>query len=104
MKTLITTFAIAAALTAPAFAQSAAEESASRKAMIVFNMSNNSAAEIIVGETSMGDVTAAQVSLALSNMSAAERMGFFEADMSTRRQVVAAQMQLLDCDSAAECK
>jgi hypothetical protein len=104
MKKTMITLVAAIAFAAPAFAQSAAEESASRKAMIFFNMSNNSAAEIIVGETSMGDVSAAQVALALGNMSAAERMGFFEADMSTRRQVVAAQMQLLDCDSAAECR
>lgn len=102
MKILIATAVTTLALTATVFAQSAAEESASKKAMIFFNMSNNSAAEIIVGETSMGDVTAAQVSLALSNMSAAERMGFFESDMSSRRQVVAAQMQLLDGESAAE--
>jgi hypothetical protein len=102
MKTLLVTLATAVALSGTAFAQSAAEESASKKAMVFFNMSNNSAAEIIVGETSMGDVTAAQVSLALSNTSAAERMGFFEADMSTRRQVIAAQMKLLDGDSAAE--
>ncbi len=102
MKKTIITAVTALALAAPAFAQSAAEESASRKAMIFFNMSNNSAAEIIVGETSMGDVTAAQVSLALSNMSAAERMGFFEADTATRRQIVAAQQKLLDGDSAAE--
>ena len=98
MKTLIATLATAIALTAPAFADS----DASKKAQAFFAMSNNSAAEIIVGETSMGDTTAAQVALALGNMSAAERMGFFEADTATRRQIVAAQMKLLDGDSAAE--
>lgn len=104
MKTFIVTLATAAALTTAAFAQSAAEENASAKAKAFFAMSNNSAAEILIGETSMGDVTAAQLKLALGNMSAAERMGFFEADMSTRRQTIAAQMKLLDGDSAAESK
>ena len=98
MKKTLITVAAALALTAPAFAAS----EASKKAQAFFSMSNNSAAEIIVGETSMGDVTAAQVALALGNMSAAERMGFFEADTATRRQIVAAQMKLLDGDSAAE--
>lgn len=98
MKTIIATLATAIAFTAPAFAQS----EASKAAQAFFAMSNNSAAEIIVGETSMGDVTAAQVALALGNMSAVERMGFFEADMSSRRQIVAAQMRLLNGDSAAE--
>ncbi|MEM9432378.1 MAG: hypothetical protein AAGA12_00540 [Pseudomonadota bacterium] len=65
-------------------------------------MSNNSAAEIMVSETSMGDLTAAQVSLALGNMSAAERQVFFEADQSSRLQIIEAQMKLLDGDSAAE--
>jgi hypothetical protein len=99
VKTKFAIFAAIVAMTVPAFA----DGKGSKKARAFFAMSNNSAAEIIVGETSMGDVTAAQVALALGNMSAAERMGFFEADMSTRRQVIAAQMQLLDCDSAAEC-
>ena len=57
---------------------------------------------LMVNETSMGDVTAAQVSLALGNMSAAERVKFFEADMSTKLQTLDAQMKLLDGDSAAE--
>ena len=99
MKTLIATLATAIAFTAPAFADG---HEASAKAKAFFAMSNNSAAEILVGETSMGDVTAAQVKLALGNMSAVERMSFFEADMSTRRQVIAAQMLLLDGESAAE--
>ncbi len=68
----------------------------------LFAMSNNSAAEILVRETSMGDLTAAQVSAALGNMSAAERRAFLEADMSSRLEVMAAQMKLLDGDSAAE--
>ncbi|MEP5762690.1 MAG: hypothetical protein ABJ327_25900 [Litoreibacter sp.] len=94
MKTTIAIAAAALSLSAPAYAQSAAE--------VLFAMSNNSAAEILVGETSMGDVDTAQVSLALGNMSAAERMGFFEADMSTRRQIIAAQLATLNGDSAAE--
>ncbi|MEP5761026.1 MAG: hypothetical protein ABJ327_17270 [Litoreibacter sp.] len=83
------------AFASPTFADTSAEE--------LFAMSNNSAAETLSSETSMGDVDTAQISLALGNMSAAERMGFFEGDMSTRRQILAAQIKLIDCESAAEC-
>ena len=65
-------------------------------------MSNDSAAETIVRETSTGDVTAAQITLALENMSAAERKAFFG-------QGHVGRMEILECmhagdsgDSAAE--
>lgn len=96
MKLKFVAIATAMAFTAPAFADSHADIQA------LFAMSNNSAAEILVRETSMGDLTAAQVALALGNMSAAERMTFLEADMSSRLEIMAAQMKLLDGDSAAE--
>lgn len=94
MKLYIATLAAAFAFSGTAFADTSIQE--------LFAMSNNSAAETLVRETSMGDLTAAQVSLALGNMSAAERQAFFEADNSTRLQILAAQMKLLDGDSAAE--
>lgn len=94
MKTLLTATAALAIMATAAVAETSIEE--------LFAMSNNSAAETLVRETSMGDVSAAQVSLALGNMSAAERMGFFEANMSDRLQILDAQMRLLDGDSAAE--
>lgn len=96
MKLKIAALAAAVAFTGPVFADSHADIEA------LFAMSNNSAAEILVRETSMGDLTAAQVSLALGNMSAAERRTFLESDMSSRLQIMAAQMKLLDGDSAAE--
>ncbi|MEL7213963.1 MAG: hypothetical protein AAGK92_14965 [Pseudomonadota bacterium] len=66
-------------------------------------MSNDSAAEIIVRETSMGDdVMAAEIKLALGNMSAAERMTFFEADMATRMELIKKKQIFGDSDSAAE--
>lgn len=97
MKNLIATTAIALAFTAPAFADghaTSAEE--------LFAMSNDSAAERIVQETSQGDVEAAELKLALSSMSAAERKVFFESDESTRLEVLAARRALNAGNSAAE--
>ena len=63
MKTIITFAAIALAPIA-ASAETAAE---------IFALSNDSAAERIIGETSIGDVDFAKSTLALQNNSAAER-------------------------------
>lgn len=94
MRTFFVAAISAAALSAPAFAQVTAEE--------LFAMSNDSAAETIVREGSMGDTTAAAVKLALGNMSAAERMAFFMAD-SVERQKVLKKIKLFgDSNSAAE--
>jgi len=68
MKTLKLAIAFAVASAAPSFAETSIAE--------LFAMSNQSAAETLVRETSMGDVTTARVQLALSNMSAAERETF----------------------------
>ncbi|MEM9584453.1 MAG: hypothetical protein AAGA08_15195 [Pseudomonadota bacterium] len=65
-------------------------------------MSNNSAAEIMLGETSSGDISRAQMRFALGNMSAAERETFFKADQKTQQQILAAQVKLMNGDSAAE--
>lgn len=94
MKTILKASAALALMSGVAAADTTVQE--------FFAMSNNSAAETMVAETSMGDVTAAQIALALGNMSAAERMSFFEADMSSKLQILDAQMRLLDGDSAAE--
>ena len=97
MKTLLTVLAATTAFAAPALADGHATS-----VEAFFAMSNNSAAEILLQDTSMGDVNAAEMRFALGNMSAAERMGFFEADMATKRQILAAQKKLQDDDSAAE--
>ncbi|MCY4336728.1 MAG: hypothetical protein OXC60_18900 [Litoreibacter sp.] len=68
----------------------------------LFAMSNSSAAETIVRETSMGDITAARVRLALGNMSSAERMSFFEADMVERQRILEKAVLFGDGNSAAE--
>lgn len=94
MKILMTTATAFALMAGSAAAQTTAEE--------LFAMSNDSAAETLVREGSMGDVTSAQVSLALGNMSAAERKAFFEANMSDRLQILDARMKLMQSDSPAE--
>lgn len=94
MKKILAASAIALALATPSFAQTSAAE--------LFAMSNDSAAEIIVRETSMGDITASRVKLALGNMSAVERQAFFEADMTSRMKTLEKQKFFSDGDSAAE--
>ncbi|PTX56501.1 hypothetical protein C8N43_1160 [Litoreibacter ponti] len=93
MKTILATAAASLVFAAPAFAQSAAE---------LFAMSNSSAAETIVREGSMGNVTAARLRLALGNMSAAERQAFFEADTVGKQKILEAQEFFDNSDSAAE--
>ncbi len=94
MRTVLTTAAISLAISAPAFADTSAAE--------LFAMSNASAAETIVRETSMGDISAARVRLALGNMSAAEREAFFKADTTAQMKILEAQVILMNGDSAAE--
>jgi hypothetical protein len=94
MKTVLFSVAAAVAFAAPAFADTSAAE--------LFAMSNNSAAETIVRETSMGDIEAARISLALGNMSAAEREAFFAADMTTRMKTLEKAKLFGDGNSAAE--
>ncbi|WP_299194864.1 hypothetical protein [uncultured Litoreibacter sp.] len=94
MKTILMTAAATLAISAPAFAETSAAE--------LFAMSNASAAETIVRETSMGDVTAARIRLALGNMSAAEREAFFQADTTSRQKIIEKQILFGDGNSAAE--
>lgn len=94
MKTILMTAVATLAISAPAFADTSAAE--------LFAMSNASAAETIVRETSMGDVTAARVRLALGNMSAAEREAFFNMDSTDRQKILEKKVLFGDGNSAAE--
>ena len=94
MKTILMTAAATLAISAPAFADTSAAE--------LFAMSNASAAETIVREGSMGDITAARVRLALGNMSAAEREAFFAADSIGRQRILENKALFGDGNSAAE--
>ncbi|WP_121022752.1 hypothetical protein [Litoreibacter meonggei] len=94
MKLFLTTAAATLAFAAPSFADTSAAE--------LFAMSNASAAETIVRETSMGDTTAARVRLALGNMSAAERQTFFDSDTVSRQRILKNIQLFGDSNSAAE--
>lgn len=94
MKTILATTALTLAFAAPSFADTSPAE--------LFAMSNASAAETIIRETSMGDVTSARIRLALGNMSAAERQTFFEADMISRQRILKNIQLFGDSNSAAE--
>lgn len=96
MKNLMIATAATFAFAAPSFADGHIDVAA------LLAMSNNSAAEIMLGETSKGDTTRAQMRFALGNMSAAEREAFFMADQKTRDDILKAQIKLMDGDSAAE--
>ncbi|SHF43833.1 hypothetical protein SAMN05444273_10654 [Litoreibacter ascidiaceicola] len=95
MKLFLTTALTALTLSAPAFAETTAAE--------LFAMSNDSAAETIVQEHSTGDVTAAQITLALDNMSAAEREVFLASPHEVRMETLKNCLEKTDSgDSAAE--
>ncbi|SFR43485.1 hypothetical protein [Litoreibacter janthinus] len=94
MKTILAATVATMAFAAPSFAETSPAE--------LFAMSNASAAETIVRETSMGDITAARVRLALGNMSAAERQTFFDADPVSRQRLLKDIKLFGDSNSAAE--
>ena len=94
MTKFITTTALALSLAAPAFADINVEE--------YLAMSNNSAAELLVEETSTGDVEAAEIKFALGNMSAAERKVFFEMDEESRLAELIALRKTAPMNSPAE--
>lgn len=97
MKTLIATAALALSVSAPAFADVDAKA--------FFAMGNDSAAETLVRETSVGDVTAAEVKFAMTNMSAAEETVFSGQDSVTRGDVLDAKRFFSQFNnSAAEIK
>jgi hypothetical protein len=92
MKTIIASLAVALSVSAPVYAESAAE---------IFALSNDSAAERILGETSVGDIKAAQVKFAL-NKSPAEMNLNFDRDGDVTRTAAAQAFFALNNDSAAE--
>jgi len=94
MKTTIIAGVATLAMTASVSAETSAAE--------LFAMSNASAAETIVRETSMGDISAARIRLALGNMSAAEREVFFSADNIERQKILENAVIFGDGNSAAE--
>lgn len=96
MKKVLISAAALAAFAAPALADLSPAE--------LFAMSNSSAAENIVRETSMGDFSSAALMLALGNMSAAERMAFYEMDQTSRMKVLQKAKLFGDGNSAAEMR
>lgn len=94
MKTFATVVSTAFLLSTPVLAETSAAE--------LFAMSNASAAETMVAETSMGDITASKIRLALGNMSAAEREAFFGANHVDRVKILENAKFFGDSNSAAE--
>ena len=94
MKTVIATI-IALSAAAPAFADVS-------NAQAFFALTNDSAAERIVGNTSKGDVFQAQSIGALANDSAAERNVTITADVATKASSDVLRFFALTNDSAAE--
>ncbi|RLJ60356.1 hypothetical protein BCF46_0554 [Litoreibacter meonggei] len=95
MTKFITTTALALTLSAPAFAADINVEE-------YLALSNNSAADRMVEETSTGDVEAAEIKFALGNMSAAERKVFFEMDEESRMAELIALRKTAPMNSPAE--
>ena len=96
IKAVMAAGALMVAASAPVLADTSAAE--------LFAMSNSSAAETIIRETSMGDITAARIALALNNMSAAEREAFFQADTISRQRIIEKAKLFGDGNSAAEMR
>jgi hypothetical protein len=92
MKNIVAIIAVALATSAPVYAESAAE---------LFALSNDSAAERILGDTSVGDVSGAQVKFA-QNESPAEMNLHFGRDGDVTRSNAAQAFFALNSDSAAE--
>jgi hypothetical protein len=92
MKNIVAIIAVALATSAPVYAESAAE---------LFALSNDSAAERIVGKTSVGDISGAQVKFA-QNESPAEMNLNFDRDGDVTRSNAAQAFFALNNDSAAE--
>lgn len=96
MKTVLA-IAIALTATAPAFADVSVKQ--------FFALSNDSAAERIVRETSIGDVDAAQIKFAMQNESAAEENIVLGSDTVTRGEILDVKRFFSQSnDSAAEIK
>ncbi len=96
MKIVITSAVVALSFAAPAAA-------GDRSVKQFFALSNDSAAERILGETSQGDLSQAQGIGAWANESAAERKVRAEADIATRNTDLIRFFSMSN-DSAAEIK
>lgn len=94
MKVLFTTALVSLALSAPVFAETTTEQ--------LLAMGNDSAAETLVREHSMGDITAAKIKLALDNLSPAERKVFFDDTPEGRVEFLNCMKATDSGDSAAE--
>ncbi|WP_299304616.1 hypothetical protein [uncultured Litoreibacter sp.] len=94
MKTIIATAALALSLSAPAFADVS-------DAQAFFALSNDSAAERIVGETSTGNPVGAAQILALVNDSPAENVVNFDRARNVDVSAIQAMFALTN-DSPAE--
>lgn len=92
MKTIFATALVSLSLAAPAAAETAQE---------FFALSNDSAAERIVSETSVGDPIAVATTFALTNESSAEMTVSFDRARNVDVKAVQ-QMLALNNDSAAE--
>ena len=92
MKNIVAIIAVALATSAPAFAESAAE---------LFAASQDSAAETLVRDTSVGDVDGAKLKFA-QNESPAEMNLNFDRDGDVTRSNAALAFFALNNDSAAE--
>jgi len=94
MRRFLTTALTTIALASPSMAQTSAAE--------LMAMSNDSAAETLVRESSAGDMTAAQIKLALDNFSPAERKAFFDEAPATRVEILSCMKKTDSGESAAE--
>jgi len=94
MKLFLTTALSAIVFALPSLAQTSPAE--------LMAMDNESAAETLVRETSAGDMSAAQVKLALDNLSPAEREAFFDKTPADRIAFLACMKKTDSGDSAAE--
>ncbi len=95
MKTIIATTALALSLTAPAFADVS-------NAQAFFALGNDSAAERIVSETSVGNTKAAQEQLAKYNDSVAEQSVKEGSNVTRGASQALISFFALSNDSAAE--
>jgi hypothetical protein len=92
MKNIVAIIAVALTTAAPVYAESAAE---------LFSLSNDSAAERIVRDTSVGDIPGAQIKFA-QNETPAEMNLNFDRDGNVTRSAAAQAFFALNNDSAAE--
>lgn len=94
MKTIIATTALALSLTAPAFAD--------KNVQAFFALGNDSAAERVLSDTSIGNTDAAQVKVAMYNDSAAELTVKEGSNVTRGTSAALVSFFALSNDSAAE--